>query len=167
MSLVLSAPRPFAVTFLHAPGRGFRHDLRGSAGAAAWRGSGAGSSTPGPAREPAAQREVCGTETHRLLLYRCRSEAFPPRSVHKFPEHCGHALDSTSMHVPAWTAAIVMPRCDPVTSPVQRRIRRTGGVPSIRPAGQSAGLDRDNFGTPAINEAWGRHLASRERTAQP
>ncbi len=106
---------------------------------------------------------VCGTETHRLLLCRHRSGAFPPRRVHKFPESCGHALGPTSMHVPAWTAVVVMPRCDPVTSPVQRRIRRTGGVPSLRPAGQPAGLDRDSFGTPSTNEAWGR--ASRRDSA--
>lgn len=62
---------------------------------------------------------MCGTEAHRLLPCRRSSESFQPQFVHKFPENCGHALDYISMPVPDWTAAVVIPRCDPVTRPVQ------------------------------------------------
>jgi hypothetical protein len=90
--------------------------------------------------------EVCGTVDH-LLTRRCpRSGAFRALHVYKLPVKCGHR---TTFPV----------RC-------RHRIRWTGGVPSLRPAGHSAGLGRDHLEGQARNEAWGPQLARRARTAQ-
>jgi hypothetical protein len=90
--------------------------------------------------------EVCGTVDH--LLTRCcpRSGAFRALHVYKLPVKCGHR---TTFPV----------RC-------RHRIRWTGGVPSLRPAGHSAGLGRDHLEGQARNEVWGPQLARRARTAQ-
>jgi hypothetical protein len=85
----------------------------------------------GTANEPALESAVCGTSPPPTSQRCHRSEAFRAKRVHKLAVECGHARD--------------------FPSPVQCRIRRPGGVPSLGPAGQWAGPDRDHFGTPSAS----------------